>query len=267
MAFDPTGRRVLVTGASSGIGAATARLLASQGAVVALAARRADRLDEVLADCRATSPASQAFVVDLGDLDGVEAFAAGVTDALGGIDVLINNAGAPRRRRMTAITPAEFDETMAVNFTSVVRLTLAVLPQMLERRDGVICNVSSMGTRSAALGIGAYAAAKGALNLFTEGLWFDLTGTGVVANLFIPGTTSSEFSQPRDGNDPPFAFGGTKQTPEEVAERLVACLGTDVPESFSDDKYATLTATKYADHSAFLLRSRERLAAVQDSPR
>ncbi len=141
------GARVLVTGASSGIGAALAPLLAERGATVGIVARRADRLAEVLERCRTHTPASRMYVADLGDTDAAEALALQAWDDLGGLDVLVNNAAIPKRRRVQDISLDEVRETMVVNFESPVRMTLAVLPQMLERDRGVIVNVSSFGGR------------------------------------------------------------------------------------------------------------------------
>ena len=90
------GLRVLVTGASSGLGAALAEGLAERGAIVGLCARRADRLEEVLARVQVHAPASRAWSVDLADLDGIDRFAAPVVEELGGLDLLINNAGHPQ---------------------------------------------------------------------------------------------------------------------------------------------------------------------------
>src|SRR5262245_40510001 len=100
MAYDFNGKRVLVTGASSGIGEALATAFADRGAVVGICARRADRLTEVLDAIHKHSPDSQAWPVDLSDLDGIESFAAGVVRDLGGLDVLVNNAGIPKRRKV-----------------------------------------------------------------------------------------------------------------------------------------------------------------------
>jgi short-subunit dehydrogenase len=246
-------RRVLITGASSGIGAALARRLVEQGDTVGICARRADRLAEV--------PAAHRWTIDLADLDAIADFAAQAERDLGGIDVLVNNAGAPRRRAMPVISPHEFDETMRVNFMSAVRLSQAVLPAMLARGSGTIVNVSSMGTRSASAGVGAYAAAKSALNHFTEALYFDLDGTGVQAKLFIPGSTASEFSTPKDGNDPPFPQDPRQvQQPEEVAQAFAAFLDDDTFEGYANEAHRALTARKYADHNAFLGSYREALA-------
>jgi short-subunit dehydrogenase len=251
------GRRVLITGASSGIGAALAKELTDRGDTVAICARRADRLAEV--------PAARRYAIDLSDIDGLDAFVRQVESDLGGIDVLVNNAGASRRRPMTAITPAEFDETMRINFTSPMRLTLAALPAMLARDDGQVVNVSSMGTRSAAARVGAYAAAKSALNHFTEGLWFDLNGTGVRAKLFIPGTTATEFSIDRPGNDAPFPQDPRfTMSADEVARAMAEFIDDDsgVFECFASDAHRAQSQTKYADHNAFLASARDRIAAA-----
>src|SRR6516165_8995375 len=107
MVYAAAGKRVLITGASSGLGAALARQLAGRQAVVGLIARRRDRLGEVLAKCRRTSPQSAMWVADLADTSALDELALGVWDALGGIDVLINNAAIPKRRPVTALGPDE----------------------------------------------------------------------------------------------------------------------------------------------------------------
>ena len=113
-----SGARVLLTGASSGIGAATARALAAAGATVGLVARRRDRLEQVQADC----PGSRIWVADLADLDALAGLAREVEDAFGGLDVLVNNAGAPKRRHVTALTAEDVEGVMHVNYFSPVRL-------------------------------------------------------------------------------------------------------------------------------------------------
>jgi short-subunit dehydrogenase len=254
MGWDPRGMRVLVTGASSGIGAETAVLLGGLGARVGICARRADRLHKTRDRClEAGAPECAVWTVDLNDLDAIDTFGAQVSEEWGGVDALVNNAGASRRRAMDLITRGEWDETMRVNFWSSVRLVEAFLPGMLERHHGRICNVSSMGTRSGARNVGAYAAAKAALNHYTEALYLDLAGSGVHAQLFIPGSTSSEFSTDKAGNDPP-----TKQdprsfmSPHDVAVALVEFLQGDAAEGFASNAHAALSSKKYADHDAWL---------------
>jgi short-subunit dehydrogenase len=129
MAYSATGKRVVITGASSGIGAALARRLAGQGAVVGLIARRSERLAEVLADCRRTSPDSTMWVADLAQTATVGQLGLRAWDDLGGIDVLVNNAAMPKRRAAHALDPAEVETVMRVNFLAAMRLTLAVLPR------------------------------------------------------------------------------------------------------------------------------------------
>src|SRR4029077_19425590 len=101
--FEARGKRILVTGASSGLGAGMAERFAEQGAVVGICARREDRLREVLERCKAHSPASQMWVVDLADFEAVDALAASAIDILGGVDVLVNNAGIPKRKHVRAL--------------------------------------------------------------------------------------------------------------------------------------------------------------------
>jgi len=128
---------ILVTGASSGIGAATARAFAARGDRVGICARRRDRLAEVVVDLAG----GKHWVVDLADLDGIEAFAARADEELGGIDVLVNNAGIPKRRRATTMSADDVEGVMAMNYFSPARLTLALLPRMIERGRGDIVNV------------------------------------------------------------------------------------------------------------------------------
>src|SRR5262249_48385609 len=99
------GARILLTGASSGIGAALAPMLAARGAVVGLVARRRERLEQVLAECRRHTPGSRMFVADLADLERAEAVAREAWDAFGGVDVLVNNAAIGKRKHLTELTP------------------------------------------------------------------------------------------------------------------------------------------------------------------
>src|SRR5437762_3439959 len=141
------GSKILVTGASSGIGAALAPLLAARGATVGIVARRRERLAEILAACLQHAPASRLWAADLGDLERAEAVALEAWDAFGGLDALVNNAAIPKRMPVTKLSPADVTRVMDVDFHSPVRMSLAVLPKMLERGSGMIMFVSSMGGR------------------------------------------------------------------------------------------------------------------------
>ena len=200
------GANVLVTGASSGIGASLAPLLAERGATLAIVARRPDRLTEVLEQCQRHTPASRMYAADLGDTDAAEALALQAWDDLGGLDVIVNNAAIPKRRTVQDISLDEVNETMRVNFESPVRMSLAVLPKMLERDRGVIVNVSSFGGRVGILGEAAYCASKFALCGWSESMALDLWHTGVEVRLILPGAIATEiWDQP--GNDAPLYEG------------------------------------------------------------
>lgn len=186
------GSNILLTGASSGIGAALAPILAARGATVGIVARRADRLEEVLERCRATSPKSQMWVADLGDLDRAEQVALEAWTAFGNVDVLVNNAAIPKRTRVTDLTPADVQHLMDVDFHSPVRMGLALLPRMLERGSGQIMFVSSMGGRIPIANESAYNAAKYAMCGFAEAMLLDLAGTPVQVKLVLPGPIETE---------------------------------------------------------------------------
>jgi short-subunit dehydrogenase len=203
------------------------------------------------------------WVVDLADLDAMDAFAARAYHEIGGVDVLVNNAGVPKRRRATTMSADDAESVMAMNYFSPVRLTLALLPKMIERGRGEIVNVSSMGVHLVAFGVGAYAASKAAIELFTEALYVELPGTGVRAHLVVPGTTATEFSTPREGNDPPLPPGPHAATPEEVAAAVVACVDSDDYVAYATTSDADMSAAKAADPNAFLADMRERLAPLR----
>src|SRR5690349_18112470 len=143
MGYAIEGKKVLVTGASAGIGAGLAEGFAQRGAVVGICARREQLLDEVLERLQKQSPGSRAWTVDLAELD---AFAARVDSELGGIDILVNNAGIPKRRRVQDLTPEVVESVMAINYFSPIRLTLALLPGLIARQ-GRIVNIGSIAAR------------------------------------------------------------------------------------------------------------------------
>jgi len=249
MTFSAAGRRVLITGASSGLGAALARQLAAQEAVVGLIARRRDRLSEVLADCRRTSPASAMWVADLGDTSSVGGLALQAWDGLGGVDVLINNAAIPKRRPVTELAPDEVEAVMRVNFFAAVHLTLAVLPRMLQRGSGMIVNVSSVGGRLGIIHETAYCASKFALCGWSEAMAVDLYGTGISVKLIEPGPVDTEiWDQP--GSEEPL-YQGPKVAADVVADGVIAALGTDQFEHYVPDMKAVVDA-KNADIDAFI---------------
>ena len=227
------GAKVLVTGASSGIGAALAPMLAERGATVGIVARRPDRLAEVLERCQTHAPASRMYVCDLGDTEAADALARHAWDDMGGLDVLVNNAAIPKRRAVQVLTLDEVRETMAVNFESPVRMTLALLPRWLERNHGMVVNVSSFGGRAGIVHEAAYCASKFALCGWSESMAMDLFHTGVDVRLILPGAIDTEIWD-LPGNDDP-VYEGEKEPPETVAAGIIDAIEGDAFELYVPD--------------------------------
>ncbi len=185
-------RTALVTGASSGIGAALAPVLAARGYAVGVAARRTDRLDAVVEECRALGVDAQAFAVDLEDADAPARLADAALERFGGIGVLVNNAATPGVHHARNLRAEQVERVMRVNFHAPVALTLALLPGMLEQAGGTIINVSSLGGRLGINAEAAYCASKFALCGFSESLQLDLWDTPVNVRLIIPGAVDTE---------------------------------------------------------------------------
>jgi len=198
------GKKVLITGGSAGIGAALAVAMAQAGAEVGICARRADLLEKVARTCRDQGGDAHSWVLDLSRLDGLEDFVRRAEDELGGIDMLVNNAGIPKRRAIARLTPAEVDLVMTVNYLAPVHLTLAVLPFMLERGQGRIFNVASVASRLGGSGESAYAASKAALGVWSEAMAAELSPRGIVVQVVYPGPIDTDLVN-AVGEDPPLA--------------------------------------------------------------
>lgn len=258
MAVSVDGATVLVTGASSGIGAALAPMLAERGATVGLVARRRDRLEEVLERCRAHQPSCEMWVADLGDLDRAVDVVDEAWSAFGHLDVLVNNAAVPKRRDVRKLTPADLDEIMRIDFTSPVRMSMAVLPRMLERDAGVIVNVSSLGGRLGIIHETAYCAAKFALCGWSESMALDLWKTGVDVRLVIPGPIDTEIWHLPD-NDTPL-YDGPLEPPETVAAAIIDAIEGEHFEVYSPDM-KSIVEFKTSDIDTFMAGA----AAMGDS--
>ncbi|MCZ7526412.1 MAG: SDR family NAD(P)-dependent oxidoreductase [Acidimicrobiia bacterium] len=196
------GSTILVTGASSGIGAELAPQLAARGATVGIVARRRDRLEQVLERCREHAPGSRAWVVDLSDLDAAEQVVRDAWQAFGHLDCLVNNAAMGKRKHVTDLTAAELDEVMRLDFASPVRMAMTALPRMLERGSGLIVNVGSPAGRFGIVHESAYCAAKFALSGWSEAAAMDLADTGVRVKLVLPGAIATEIWERRPGELP-----------------------------------------------------------------
>ncbi|MDR7280070.1 SDR family NAD(P)-dependent oxidoreductase [Catenuloplanes atrovinosus] len=209
---------VLITGASSGIGAAFARLLAARGSDLVLVARRIDRLDSLAAELRTAYRAHvEVIACDLSeDAPGerllAETAARGIT-----VTSVVNNAGAGLWARLADSDPARLRQVVALNATAVMDVSRAFLPAMMRRRAGYLLNVSSLGAYSSTPMQAVYSAAKAFVLSFTEALWAETRGSGVRVLALAPGITSSEFFEAL-ATDDPASRPGRAQTPAQVAE-------------------------------------------------
>ena len=183
------GKTVVITGASSGIGRAAALEFARRGADVVLGARRAQELERTAAECRERGVQARAVVTDVRNRDACFRLIA----AAGRVDVLVNNAGYAILDSIESATAADLDDMMSTNYFGTVHCTQAVLPQMLERRNGTIVNVASVTGLMGYAGMGGYGATKFAVVGFSEALRDECLGRGVMVALVCPGTTESDF--------------------------------------------------------------------------
>jgi NAD(P)-dependent dehydrogenase (short-subunit alcohol dehydrogenase family) len=250
VSYDLSGKHVLVTGGSGGIGAALAEGLAKRGATVGICGRRTDRLHEVLERCRVHTPESRAWTVDLADLDGLADFANRASSELGGIDVLVNNAGIPKRKRVFDLTPDVVDSVNRINYLSPVHLTLALLDEIVAR-GGRLMYVSSVAARLSPPAEAAYAATKAAISAWAECLQVDLRDTDVKIHVLYPGVIDTELVHLPD-NDPLGVTGVEKLPVDAIVEPVLQMIEQDRLEVAVPDWFQNVFAGKYNDVQAFI---------------
>jgi short-subunit dehydrogenase len=250
MGLELKGCRALVTGASSGIGAGLAEALAAEGAIVGICARRGERLAEVVGRCMDHSPDSRMWVVDLADLDAVDQLSVDVLDAFGGVDLLVNNAGIPKRRHVTALNIDTITQVMHINYLSPTRLTMALLPQMLERGSGTIVNVSSIAAQLSAPGEAAYDASKAALTAFSEAMAMDLWDSGVKVMVVYPGVIDTDLFSLPDNDIPNLPV---QAEPVSVAvDAILGGLASGAAQVYVPEYFGDICRSKAQDVGMFL---------------
>jgi len=223
-------RVVLVTGASSGIGAATAEALAREGAHVCLLARTESALTDVADGIRRAGGTADVYPVDLADFDAVEAVAERIESDVGTPDVIVNNAGAGRFLAIEETSPEQAAEMMRVPYLAAFAVTRAFVDGMIERGSGTVVNVTSVAAYAPWPGATAYATARWAMRGFSAALRADLGETGVHVMLVVAGEVESPYFEHNPGSRerlPAISRLFPTLTPGDVADAIVNGLRED----------------------------------------
>jgi NADP-dependent 3-hydroxy acid dehydrogenase YdfG len=219
MDFDLSGKVAAITGATSGIGEATAELLAKSGAAVSLAGRRADRLEELAKRIGDAGGRALAVPTDVTQEPQARAFVERTKSELGGLDILVNNAGVMLLGPVQDANVDEWRRMIEVNLLGVLYCTHAALPVMREAGGGDIVNVSSTAGRQASLGSAVYNLTKWGVNGFSEGLRQEALHIGVRVSVVEPGMVATELL---DHNTNPVVLEAAEKFKEQVGTPLSA---------------------------------------------
>ena len=187
---------VVITGASSGLGESTARLLAASGAKVVLGARRKERIDAIVKDITSKGGSALGFKTDVTRRGDVEALVRGAMDKHGRIDVIVNNSGIMPIAPMAALKVEEWDRMIDVNIKGLLYGVAAVLPIMQKQEQGHIINIASVfGIKVFAPGATVYCATKSAVRVLTEGLRMELHSQNIRCTMVSPGAVATELPE------------------------------------------------------------------------
>lgn len=227
------GKVVVITGASSGLGEATARHLAGLGAKVVLGARRAGHLERLVAEIRAAGGEAIATTTDVTDRDQVETLVARAIDQYGRIDVMVNNAGYMALAPMARLKVEEWDRMIDINIKGVLNGVAAALPRMQAQGSGHIINVASVAGTKVFSPIGAvYSATKFAVRAISEGLRAEV-GSRIRTTVISPGAVASELKHGSSDADSAKAVGewySANEIPAESVARAMAFAISQPPE-------------------------------------
>ncbi|MGI8855634.1 MAG: SDR family oxidoreductase [Thermomicrobiales bacterium] len=217
-----TGRVAIVTGASSGIGKATAYALADEGAKVAIVARSADIINQMADEINGKGGIAIAYAADVADADAVERFVANVIHEWGRIDLLFANAGVnTKQRNLHDMSVEQWDHVIDVNLNGVLYCARAVLPQMRTQREGTIITLASMAGRHSGIMSGvAYGASKAGAVSISHSINTEEKVNGLRATAILPGEVATAILDYRP-NPPSAEARKTMLQPEDVAETVV----------------------------------------------
>jgi NADP-dependent 3-hydroxy acid dehydrogenase YdfG len=219
MAGSLEGRRIAITGASSGIGAATAELLAAEGAAVALAARREDRIRDLASSIESSGGRAVAIPTDVGDEESARAFVTGAHEQLGGLDGLINNAGVMLLGPVEGADTEHWRRMVDVNLLGLLYCTHAALPLLREGGGGDVVNLSSVAGRIASAGSGVYNLTKWGVGAFSEALRQETGWAKIRVTVIEPGFVETEL---QGHNENPMVKAAIEKMSEQIGELLQA---------------------------------------------
>lgn len=222
-------KRILITGASSGIGEAVAKACAREGANVILLSEREAELKNVESAIREEGGDARCVVADLNRQEQVDGLIPRLEREIGAIDVLINNAGVGWSGRLPTLTMAKLRFVMEINFFGMLSLSQQALVAMGGRGEGRIINVSSASGRFGLPGVSAYVASKGACHTFTAALRVEGRPLGVLVSEVLPVSTSTPFFDNAEGKK--YKPKGVVQTTEQVAKSIVRCVCSRRPKA------------------------------------
>jgi len=197
MQQDFTGKVVIVTGASQGLGAGTSKEFARCGAKVMLVSRTLNKLEQVKQAIEALGGTAETFACDIAQEESVQGLIEKTHSCFGAVDILINNAAYHKSVPVVETSKALWDTQIATNLTGTFLCTKAVLPDMLEREYGKVINISSSAAKHFFPGFGAYAASKGGIVSFTHTLSEEVKHKGINVNAIYLGMTNTEHTQER----------------------------------------------------------------------
>lgn len=252
MGMSIRGKVALVTGASAGIGKATAMALAAEGAKLALCARTTERLQGFQQDLlNAGAQAVHLFALDVRKRDAVEAAIASLPSEFANIDILINNAGLARGlEKLYLDDPENWEEMIDTNTKGLLYVTRAVVPGMVERGTGHVVNLGSTAGWLAYAGGSVYCATKAAERSISDGLRIDLMGTGVRVTSIDPGMVKTDFSEVRFRGD------------TERAAKVYANITPLTPDDIADAIRWAVTRPAHVNVSSLLLTSIDQANSV-----
>jgi short-subunit dehydrogenase len=239
--LDIQGKVAIVTGASAGIGMATARELAASGAKLLLAARSFEKLNGLAAELKALGCEATVVRTDMRDPLQVQAMVQEARRRFGRVDLLVNNAGQAAAGLVSDVALSDFRQIVELNVYGPLLAMQAVIPIMKEAGSGIIVNISSMVSKMHIPGLGAYAATKAALNLLSETARFELESEKIKVITVFPRTTATDFGKNSIGNQ------GLRQRqrgqasgsvpvdqPEVVAQKIVQAITQELVEQYMD---------------------------------